>query len=141
MSLFSRKSSLTKRPVAPPQSFSQGRPNERHWSLFEEGQLLVDMYETDDTIVVRSFIAGVEPDNIEISMHQDILTIRGTRHDAEEIHDDRFYHRECHWGTFSRAVIIPKTIDPTRIRALFKNGVVTILLPTIHTNEPISIDS
>lgn len=91
--------------------------------------MLVDMYETNDTIVVRSFVAGVEPDNIEISVHHDILTIRGVRHDAEEIHDDRFYHRECHWGTFSRSIIIPKTIDSDRIRALFKNGVVTILLP------------
>ena len=94
------------------------------------------MYETDDTIVVRSFVAGVDSDHIEISMHNDMLTIRGTRQDMEEIHDDRFYHRECHWGTFSRSVIIPKTIDPDRIRALFKNGVVTILLPKIHPHEP-----
>lgn len=136
MSLFSKKSSPVKKPATPPPSFLDTRQEQRHWSLFEEGQLLVDMYETDDMIVVRSFVAGVEPDNIEISVHHDILTIRGTRHDAEEIHDDRFYHRECHWGTFSRSIIIPKTIDPNRIRALFKNGVVTILLPKIHPHEP-----
>lgn len=138
MGLFSKKSSPTKKPAAavPPQSFLDAKQEQRHWSLFEEGQLLVDMYETDDMIVVRSFVAGVEPNDIEISMHHDILTIRGTRHDTEEIHDDRFYHRECHWGTFSRSIIIPKTIDPDRIRALFKNGVVTILLPKIQPNEP-----
>lgn len=105
------------------------REPSQHWSLFEEGQLLIDMYETDEAIIVRSFVAGVEPDTIEVSVHNDMLTIRGTRHDAEEIHDDRFFHRECHWGTFSRSVIIPKTIDPSRIRALSKHGVITIILP------------
>lgn len=100
-----------------------------HWSLFEEGQLLIDMYETDGAIIVRSFVAGVDPDTIEVSVHNDMLTIRGTRTDVEEIQDDRFFHRECHWGTFSRSVIIPKTIDPAGIRALSKHGVITIILP------------
>ncbi|MBI4252975.1 Hsp20/alpha crystallin family protein [Candidatus Uhrbacteria bacterium] len=136
MGLFSKKSSSAKNVPAMPPLFTDARQEGRHWSLFDEGQLLVDMYETDDMIVIRSFVAGVDPDHIEISMHNDMLTIRGTRQDMEEIHDDRFYHRECHWGTFSRSVIIPKTIDPDRIRALFKNGVVTILLPKAHPNEP-----
>ena len=87
------------------------------------------MYENPDSIVVLSIVAGVEPDDLEISMHNDMLTIRGRRHDVEEIHDDRFFHRECYWGTFSRSVIIPKPIDIEAIQALFKNGVVTILLP------------
>ncbi len=103
-----------------------------HWSLFEEGQLLIDMYETDDAIVVRSFVAGVEPDNLELSLHNDMLTIRGTRHEQEEIRDDRFFHRECHWGTFSRSIIIPKPVDADRIRALFKHGVVTVILSKSH---------
>lgn len=107
------------------------REPSRHWGLFEEGQLLVDMYETDSAVVVRSFVAGVAPDDLEISMHNDMLTIRGSRHDAEEIHDDRFYHRECHWGTFSRSIIIPLPVDTGRIRALFKDGVVTIILPIL----------
>jgi len=107
-----------------------------HWSLFEEGHLLVDMFETPDAVVVRSFVAGVEPEDIEISMHNDMLTVRGRRHDVEEIHDDRFFHRECYWGTFSRSVIIPRPIDNEAVRALFKNGVVTIILPKKDTTEP-----
>lgn len=124
MALFSKKSTAASAPTAMRDSQSP-----HHWSLFEEGQLLVDMYENPDSIVVRSFVAGVEPDDLEISMHNDMLTIRGRRHDVEEIHDDRFFHRECYWGTFSRSVIIPKPIDIEAIQALFKNGVVTILLP------------
>lgn len=93
------------------------------------------MYENPDAIVVRSFVAGVEPENLEISMHNDMLTIRGRRHDVEEIHDDRFFHRECYWGTFSRSVIIPKPVDVDAIQALFKNGVVTIVLPKKEVTE------
>lgn len=124
MSLFSKKPAIA---TAPPPMKDAQSPH--HWSLFEEGQLLVDMYENPDAIVVRSFVAGVEPENLEISMHNDMLTIRGRRHDVEEIHDDRFFHRECYWGTFSRSVIIPKPVDVDAIQALFKNGVVTIMLP------------
>ncbi len=108
-----------------------GEQSPQHWSLFEEGHLLVDMYETTETVVVRSFVAGVDPENLEISMHHDMLTIRGKRHDVETIHDDRFFHRECYWGVFSRSIIIPKPIDTEHIRALFKNGVVTIILPKL----------
>ena len=131
MGLFSKKPKT----VIQPPSMQETKNEGRHWSLFEEGQLLVDMYETDEAIVVRSFVAGVDPDNIEISLHNDMLTIRGMRHDQEEIHDDRFFHRECYWGTFSRSVIIPKAIDAERIRALFKHGVVTVILPKTATPD------
>lgn len=131
MGIFSKKTK-----AAPPPATIMARDcQSHHWGLFEEGQLLVDMYETDDAIVVRSFVAGVEPEHIEISIHNDMLTVRGTRMDMEEVHDDRFFHRECHWGTFSRSVIIPKTIDSGRIRALFKHGVVTVIMPKRETAD------
>lgn len=130
MGLFSKKQRTSSPPAA-----MQTTQNSDHWSLFEEGQLLIDMYETANAVVVRSFVAGVEPDAIEISLHNDMLTIRGSRSDREEIHDDRFFHRECHWGVFSRSVIIPRTVDPERIRALFKHGVVTIIVPKIEVLE------
>ena len=94
------------------------------------------MYERPDAVVVRSFVAGVNPDDLEISMYNDLLTIRGLRNEHEEIHDDRYYHRECYWGTFSRSIVIPVPIDPELIRAYFKNGVVTIELPRIIDESP-----
>lgn len=95
----------------------------------DEGELLIDMYERDDAIVVRAFVAGLEPEQLDISLDGDILTIRGTRTEFEEVHDNRFFHRECYWGSFSRSVMVPGDIEHTRIRALFKNGVVYIELP------------
>ena len=93
-----------------------------------EGELLVDMYERPDAIIVRSFVAGVEPENLEIVLDGDILTIRGHRAEVEEIHDDRVFHRECYWGSFSRSLVLPSAVDSEKIRALFKNGIVYIEL-------------
>jgi len=104
----------------------------KHWTLFEEGQLMIDMYECADKIVVRTLAAGVLPEDLEISMYHDLLTVRGHRKEIEEIHDDRFFHRECYWGSFSRSVIIPTAVQQDSIRAYFKNGVVYIELPKLR---------
>jgi len=127
---------FSKKPITKKQTRDMSDTHQKnHWSLFEEGHLMIDMYENPDAVVVRSFVAGIEPENLEISIHHDMLTIRGHRHDVEEIHDDRFFHRECYWGNFSRSVIIPKPINVDQIRALFKNGVVTIILPKQEPTE------
>lgn len=102
---------------------------EEQQSTSSEGELLVDMYERDDALIVRAFVAGVEPENLEIVLDGDILTIRGQRQEVEEIHDDRFFYRECYWGVFSRSLLLPSPIALENIRALFKNGVVYIELP------------
>ena len=102
---------------------------EHAWNMFQEGELLVDMYERPDALVVRSLVAGVNPDNLEISLHNDLLTIRGVRENIEEVYDDQYYHRECYWGGFRRTIVLPLPVDPSGIRAFFSNGVVTIELP------------
>lgn len=101
------------------------------WNLFKEGKLLIDMYERPDSVVVRSLVAGVIPEELEISIYNDVLTIRGVRKELDEIHNDRFFHQECYWGTFSRSIIIPVPIYKEGVRAFFKHGVVTIELPKL----------
>ncbi|MBI4240067.1 Hsp20/alpha crystallin family protein [Candidatus Uhrbacteria bacterium] len=112
---------------------------EHAWNMFQEGELLVDMYERADALVVRSLIAGVDPDNLEISLHNDLLTIRGAREDVEEMYDDQFYHRECYWGGFRRTIVLPVPVDPNGIRAYFKNGVVIIELPKLNEESHINL--
>lgn len=121
---------------SPPPSAGESLNSSQSWGLFEEGQLLVDMYERADAVVLRALVAGANPDELEISMYNDLLTIRGSRAEHEEIHDDRYFHRECYWGTFSRSVVIPVPVDADSIRAYFKNGVVTIELPKIIDEQP-----
>lgn len=114
-------------------------PRQDDWNLFEEGHLLVDMYDTRDAIVVRALVAGMEPDQIEISLHNDMLTIRGARRDQEDLFDDQYLIRECYWGTFSRSMIIPVPVQTDAIAATFKNGIVTITLPKADIDHSIPI--
>ncbi len=118
---------------------SSTEQEKNQWSMFQEGQLMLDIYERPDAVVVRSLIAGVNPDNLEISLHNDLLTIRGVREDVEEVCDDQFYTRECYWGSFRRTIIIPVPVAAEGIRASFKNGVVTIELPKLSENPAINL--
>ncbi len=135
LTLFPKKT--TAPPAKQPSSAQTVKSSE--WNLFEEGQLLIDMYEREDAIVVRSLVAGIEPDQLEISLHNDMLTIRGTRQTSEELYDDQYVVRECYWGSFSRSVIIPIPIQTDAIQATFKNGVVTIVLPKCEQDHAIPL--
>ena len=104
-----------------------------------EGQLAVDVYETEGEIVIKSAIAGVTPENLEVFVHNDMLTVRGNR--PPECQDVGVRHlvRECHWGSFSRSLILPSEIDGDRIQAELKNGVLTVRLPKIARSKKIQV--
>lgn len=105
------------------------------------GELRVDIYETDKEIIVRSTVAGVEPEDLDVSLHNDLLTIRGKRNVEEEVSEEDFLARECFWGDFSRSVILPCAVDIKRSEAVIKNGVLTIRLPKIKQKTSIPIRS
>ncbi len=106
-----------------------------HWQSLKDGGLQIDMYERPDAIVVRAHAAGVEPDNLHISIHNDLLTIRGERREDEMVADENYYARECAWGAFQRTVVIPAAVQAEQIRAFFKNGIVTIELPKVQEED------
>lgn len=98
----------------------------------EEGQLAIDVYQTDKKIVIKSTIAGVKPSDLKISLHNDLLTIKGTRSAGAAIDDQDYLYRECYWGNFSRSVILPSEVDNKRVEAELENGVLTV---TLHKNR------
>lgn len=98
----------------------------------DEGHLTVDVYQTEDDIVIRSTIAGARIDDIDIQVTQDMITIKGARKAEEQVHADNFYHRELYWGAFSRAIILPVDVDPEGAKASYKNGILTIRLPKLE---------
>ncbi len=110
------------------------------WSDLAEGELLIDMYERSDALVIRSLVAGARPEDIEISLHNDMLTIRGKREEIEEIYENQFLYRECYWGKFSRTIILPVHVDQNRIEAFFKNGIMMIILPKLQGQESIQLE-
>lgn len=97
----------------------------------EEGQLTVDVYQTDDEIVIKSTIAGVTADDLDISITNDMVTIKGSRGSEEKIKQSDYYYQELYWGTFSRSIILPEEIDADNAKASMKNGVLTIRLPKL----------
>ncbi|MBI4276566.1 Hsp20/alpha crystallin family protein [Candidatus Uhrbacteria bacterium] len=97
-------------------------------ALVEEGQLAVDIYETSRSLVVKAPIAGVNPEDLDISVNDDMLTIRGRRQ-GSRADDAAYLIRECYWGNFSRSIILPVDVRAENIEATMVNGVLTITLP------------
>jgi HSP20 family protein len=100
-------------------------------ALAEEGQLTIDVYQTPEDIVVQSAIAGVKPEDIDIDVSPDSITIRGERQQEQEVSEEDYLYQECYWGRFSRSVILPQEIDPEQASVTFKSGVLVIRLPKV----------
>lgn len=95
----------------------------------EEGELTVDIYDKGDAIVIQSTVAGVKPEDLDVSITNDSVTIRGRRERHEEVREDSYYYKELFWGTFSRSVILPEEIEEDMAEAALKHGLLSIRLP------------
>lgn len=102
------------------------------WLPESEGQLTIDVYQTPAEIVIKSTIAGVNPEDLDITITNDMVTIKGKREKDEEIKTDDYYYQECYWGAFSRSVILPVDVEAEKAEASMKNGILTIKLPKIE---------
>ena len=106
-----------------------------------EGQLSCDVYQDEDNIIVKSAMAGVDPKNLNISISNDLLTIRGHRIEEEQIKENNYFAREVYWGAFSRSIVLPQEIDQNRVKATLKKGILTITLPKKYKNTAIKVES
>ncbi len=97
-----------------------------------EGQLTIDVFQDEDNVVIQSTIAGVAPENLDISITDDMVTIRGTRTPDQRVRPADYYYQELFWGPFSRSIILPVDIDPDSAKASMKNGILTITLPKLE---------
>lgn len=115
--------------------------NKNQWieNDYEEGQLSIDVYETDKNIVIKSTIAGVKPEDIDISLDNDMLTIRGQRKEEKEEEGKNYLYKECYWGSFSRSVILPTEVDSKKIEAILENGILSIVLKKVQKSKKIGV--
>lgn len=104
-----------------------------------EGQLSVDVFQTKDSLIIKSTIAGVKPEDIDISIDNDVFTIRGTRKIEETVREEDYFYQECYWGSFSRSIVLPMEINPDEVEATLKNGVLTVVLPKVKKNKSIAV--
>ena len=99
--------------------------------LAQEGKLAVDVFQTEKQLIVQAAIAGVDSEDIEVSFHNDMLNIHGKRDKPAIGKGQKYNYHECYWGAFSRQLALPENIDPSRIKAEMKKGILTISIPKI----------
>lgn len=104
-------------------------PAGEEWMSDYEGQLNIDMYQTKDNVILKSTIAGVRPEDIDITVANDMVTVKGARRNEENVPQEDYFYQECYWGNFSRSVIVPVDIDSEHIEADLKDGILTVIIP------------
>ena len=105
----------------------------------EEGQLSLDVFRDGDALVIRSTVAGVSPKDLDISVHGDLLTIRGKREASHEVDEQEWFYRECYWGAFSRSIVLPFEVASDLATASLKNGVLEIRIPVREHGKKLAV--
>ena len=103
------------------------------------GELAVDVYQTADSIVVKAFIAGVQPNTVDISLTREVVTISGSRADEKEVEEENYFQRELYWGSFSRTILLPEEVDVDMAEASEKHGILMIRLPKINKKREMKL--
>ena len=101
----------------------------------EEAELTVDVYQTPSDIVVQTMVAGVRPEDLEITIARDMVTIRGKREESRTINEENYFAKELYWGTFSRTLSLPAEVEPDDAEAVEKHGLLTLKLPKIDKEK------
>jgi HSP20 family molecular chaperone IbpA len=96
-----------------------------------EGQLPVDVYQTANEIIIRAFVAGVRPDEMNVSISRDMVEIQGSREERDQVSGPDYFSQELFWGSFSRTVLLPQEIDVDASTATAKDGLITIVMPKL----------
>ena len=105
------------------------------WEESEEdfpGQLAVDVYETDEKLVVKARTAGVNKEDLDVSISDGILTISGTLNSGDESEATKWHIQECYWGEFSRTLALPVGVKEDEVEAILKDGVLTVKFSKIR---------
>lgn len=101
----------------------------------EAGELAVDVYQTPSHIVIKAMIAGVRPEDMDVSITRDIVTIRGKREQHTEGTAGNFFFQELYWGSFARTIILPQEVEIEEAEATEKHGLLIIRLPKLDKSR------
>lgn len=110
------------------------------WLPESEGQLAVDVYQTENEIVICSTVAGVKPEDLDISIENDMVSIRGRREKSEEVPPENYFCQECYFGPFSRSVVLPVEVDAEKGEAGIKEGILTVRVPKLKKDKAKKIE-
>jgi len=118
-------------------SDTSDKKNDNNWieEENEEAELAVDVYQTPTDIVVQTMVAGVKPDDLDLSIARDIITITGKREEQRNVDEENYFTKELYWGKFSRTISLPQEIEPEEVEATEKHGLLTIKLQKVDKNK------
>lgn len=97
----------------------------------EEGELAVDVFQTPTEIVIKAMISGVRPEDLNISITREMVTIKGKREETETINGTDYFQQELYWGSFSKTILLPSEVEPEEAEAVERHGLLTIRLPKV----------
>lgn len=100
-----------------------------------DAELTIDLYQTSNEIIVQTMVAGVQPDNLSITITRDTITLKGKREENQSIERDNYFVQELYWGSFSRTISLPEEVDPEGAEAIEKHGLLIIKLPKLDKNR------
>lgn len=129
-----------KKKVINDESLSLDSENDDWLDKEKIGQLTVDLYQTDKEIIIQSAIAGVEPEDLDITIEDDLVIIKGKREKKITQEKKDYFYQECHWGQFYREIILPVEADSSRATASMEQGVLTIKIPKTGTETKKKIE-
>ncbi|MCX6722867.1 MAG: Hsp20/alpha crystallin family protein [Candidatus Staskawiczbacteria bacterium] len=95
----------------------------------QDGELVVDVFETNADFVVLAAIAGIQIKDLDISLEKDMMVIKGNRCDPHTNSDKKYFYQECYWGPFSRKIVLPENIDIDKADAQIDKGILTVKIP------------
>lgn len=96
----------------------------------------MDVYQDKDNVMVETVLPGVDPDKVEISVENDVLTLSGTSEEKREVKNEDYYRKEIRQGSFSRSVILPMTVKADQAEAHYDKGILKITLPKAEEAKP-----
>ncbi|MBI1866318.1 MAG: Hsp20/alpha crystallin family protein [Candidatus Staskawiczbacteria bacterium] len=125
----STKVSLDKEKSNEPEQIQEGENN-----IFNpEGELVIDVFETDSNFVVLTAIAGIQIKDIDISVEKDMMVIKGNRLNPHLDPEKKYFYQECYWGPFSRRIVLPENIEVQKAAAQMDKGLLTIKIPKLSS--------
>jgi len=122
-------------------SEKEDKKNNGNWIEEEndEAELSIDVYQTPTDIVVQTMVAGVKPEDLELSISRDMITIRGQREESRIIDEDNYFTKELYWGRFSRTISLPAEVEPEEVEATEKHGLVTVKIKKVDKEKKNSV--
>ena len=113
------------------------KKNGNNWMEEEndEAELAIDVYQTGSEIIVQTMVAGVRPDDLELTIARDMITIRGKREESRNIDEANYFAKELYWGRFSRTISLPQEVEPEEAEATEKHGLLTLKIQKVDKEK------